>query len=154
MDDNINCTPPDLRQIAEDNLEKLLPTKSRQKYEKEYKYFQSWCNEKNVVNITENIMIAYFDNEGKGKKASSLWSKYSMLKSCLNIYKNIDISKFTRLLAYLKRLSEGYEPRKSKILEIDHINRFILEADNKIYLALKVSNEKLIVTLEQLINII
>lgn len=141
MDEQINCTPPELRQIAEDNLKNLLPTKSQHIYEKEYGYFLNWCNKNNVVNITENVMIAYFDEESKVKKASSLWSKYSMLRSCLNIYKRTDISKFSRLLAYLKRLSEGYEPKKSKILEIEHINRFIIEADDKIYLAMKVSNK-------------
>lgn len=62
-----------------------------------------------------------------------------MLRSCLNIYRNIDISKYKKLQAYLKRLSEGYTPKKSKILEIEEINRFIGQADDKIYLAIKVS---------------
>lgn len=147
MDEISNCTPPELRKIAEDNLENLLPKKSRHIYKKEYNQFLTWCQENSIVTVTENIMIAYFDKESQVKKVSSLWSKYSMLRCCLNIYKNTDISKFCKLIAYLKRLSEGYEPKKSKILEIDHINRFIIEADDKIYLAMKVSNTNIIIVL-------
>ncbi|KAJ8972873.1 hypothetical protein NQ317_013438 [Molorchus minor] len=36
--------------------------------------------------------------------------------SCLMIYDNIDISKFPKLIAFLKRTSDGYQAKKSKIL--------------------------------------
>ena len=53
-----------------------------------------------------------------------------MLRSCLTIYKNVDISKFNKLQALLKQSSKGYEPKKSKISEEDDINKSIQEADN------------------------
>ncbi|KAI4461822.1 hypothetical protein MML48_5g00010217 [Holotrichia oblita] len=92
MEEINNCTPPEIRKIAKDNLENLLPTKFR--------------------HISEKPAL-------------------------FNIYKSIDISKFPGLLAFLKRISEGHEPKKSKILEIDHIKQFIIEADNNTYLAMK-----------------
>lgn len=51
----------------------------------------------------------------------------------------MDISKYNKLQALLKRSSEGYAPKKSKILEEDDINKFLREADDKMYLAMKVS---------------
>ncbi|KAJ8965930.1 hypothetical protein NQ317_008866 [Molorchus minor] len=43
-------------------------------------------------------------------------AQYSMVKSCLIIYDNIDISKFPKLIAFLKRTGDGYQAKKSKIL--------------------------------------
>lgn len=47
-------TPPELRAIAESNLENLLPKKSHEIYKKEYVNFERWCNESNVTTVTEN----------------------------------------------------------------------------------------------------
>ncbi|KAK4885519.1 hypothetical protein RN001_001790 [Aquatica leii] len=63
---------------------------------------------------------------------------YSMLQCSLNLHQNVDISKFNKLHALLKQASVGYVPKKSKILEEDNINKFINEADNELYLAMKV----------------
>lgn len=41
---------------------------------------------------------------------------YSMLKNTLRVKENADISKFGKLLIYLKHKSEGNEVKKSKIL--------------------------------------
>ncbi|KAJ8974142.1 hypothetical protein NQ317_007317 [Molorchus minor] len=38
--------------------------------------------------------IGYFSENAKNYKSSTLWAQYSMVKSCLIIYDNIDISKF------------------------------------------------------------
>lgn len=60
-----------------------------------------------------------------------------MLRSCLSLYKNVDISKYHKLQALLKRASDGYTRKKFKIL--DDINKFIREADDQLFLAIKVS---------------
>lgn len=132
------CTPPELREAAQETVLELLPKKSKELYEKEYTRFKEWCTEHKAARATENVLITYFQEESKSKKSSTLWAKYSMVRSCLNIYENVDISKYLKLQAYLKRLSDGYQPKKSKILEADEINLFITEADDKCYLALKV----------------
>jgi hypothetical protein len=139
MENDQNCTPPELREVAEGTLSNLLPTKSREVYEKEFANFEAWCREnKKVQNISENVLIAYFDMQSKTKKSSTLWSIYSMLRSCLNINKNVDISRYAKLQAFLKKQGENYQPKKSKILEVEDICRFIGHADNKMYLAMKV----------------
>jgi hypothetical protein len=103
MENDQNCTPPELREVAEGTLSNLLPTKSREVYEKEFANFEAWCRENKVQNISENVLIAYFDMQSKTKKSSTLWSIYSMLRSCLNIYKNVDISRYAKLQAFLKK---------------------------------------------------
>lgn len=134
-----SCTPPEIRQIAEKTINNLLPEKSYTMYQKRYKNFEKWCKEKEILHISENVLLAYFEMLRKDYKSSSLWSIYSMLRSCLNVHRNVDISKYMKLQALLKRLSKGYQTKKSKILEEEDIHRFLKQADDKIYLAIKVS---------------
>ncbi|KAJ8909237.1 hypothetical protein NQ315_003523 [Exocentrus adspersus] len=37
-----------------------------------------------------------------------------MLKTMLNVKRNIDVSKFYKLSVFLKRKSEGYKPKKAE----------------------------------------
>lgn len=128
-----------MREVTSETTSKpLLPGKSKKKYEKEFKIFNTWCESNNVLIATENVMLGYFELMSKTKKASTLWASYSMLRSCLILYKNIDISKYSKLTSFLKRKSRDYEPKKSKILEIDDINKFINTADDYTFLAIKV----------------
>lgn len=131
-------TPPEVRNIANSAIDGLLPTKSRPKYEKAYQDFCKWCEENNVTNITENVVLAYFKIMSETKKASTMWSSYSMLRTCLSLQKDIDISKHLKLLAFLKRISEDYTPKKSKILEFDDVIKFINDGSDNTYLAMKV----------------
>lgn len=138
MSATISCTPPEIREIAENAVNNLLPTKSRSNYEKQYIKFEEWCKVKELHVISENALIAYFQLQCTKYKPSTLWTIYSMLRSCLTIYKDVDISQYKKLQAFLKQLSRGYLPKKSKILEEIDIIKFIQEADDKIYLAMKV----------------
>ncbi|KAK4886547.1 hypothetical protein RN001_002818 [Aquatica leii] len=61
-----------------------------------------------------------------------------MLRTCLNLNKNVDISKYHKLQAFLKRNSTGYQPKKSKILDDSQINKFLNEANDQCYLGIKV----------------
>ncbi|KAK4887074.1 hypothetical protein RN001_003345 [Aquatica leii] len=135
--ESLSCTPPDVKELANKALDNLMPTKSRAKYEKEYKNFTTWCDQNNVNSITENVVFAYFQNMTHLKKSSTMWSNYSMLKTCLNINKNIDISKFLKVTVFLKRIFKNYVPKKSKVLEFKHIEKFLVEANDDRYLAMK-----------------
>ncbi|KAB0801731.1 hypothetical protein PPYR_03917 [Photinus pyralis] len=99
---------------------------------------ENWCGAQNVTVISENVLLAFFTIMSKSYKSSTLWKNYSMLRSMLNVRENIDISKFMKLQALLRRTSVGYEAKKSKILEYPEIERFINEAPNTEYLAAKV----------------
>ncbi|KAJ8984073.1 hypothetical protein NQ317_006571, partial [Molorchus minor] len=103
-----------------------------------YNRFKKWCAEKNVQVYSENVLLAYFSENAKTYKSSTLWAQYSMVKSCLIIYDNIDISKFPKLIAFLKRTGDGYQAKKSKILPKSEIDRFLSSADDKEFLMIKV----------------
>uniref|UniRef100_A0A6P7GT43 Uncharacterized protein LOC114346084 n=1 Tax=Diabrotica virgifera virgifera TaxID=50390 RepID=A0A6P7GT43_DIAVI len=62
-----------------------------------------------------------------------------MLKSVINIRVDIDISKFPKLLAFLKRRNEGFKPKKSRILTSEQVDQFLREAPDDKYLMLKVA---------------
>ncbi|KAJ8975782.1 hypothetical protein NQ317_015338 [Molorchus minor] len=77
-----------------------------------YNRFKKWCAEKNVQVYSENVLLAYFSENAKNYKSSTLWAQYSMVKSCLIIYDNINISKFPKLIAFFKRTGDGYQAKK------------------------------------------
>lgn len=127
-----------------ENLESLnfLPEKSKHLYEKAYGEFTSWCNEQEVKDYSETLLLQYFSNIAKNGLIGSLWPKYSMLKSTLKLKNNIDISKFNNLIKFIKSQQEGYTPKKSKVLEKHHVEKFISDAPDNIFLMTKVTTEK------------
>ena len=132
------CTPPSILEAARTTSEELLPQVSKKKYEIVYTAFMDWRSEKNINSYSENVLLAYFGELAQRYKSFSLWAQYSMLKSTLNINNNVDISKYSKLRAFLKRKSEGYIPKKAKTFTPEEINKFIKESPNGIYLATKV----------------
>jgi hypothetical protein len=67
-----------------------------------------------------------------------MWTKFSMLKATLKVHRNIDISKYSKLIVFLKSKSRTYKPKKAKILESEHIKQFLKEAPDEKYLMVKV----------------
>ncbi|KAF5282881.1 hypothetical protein FQR65_LT14184 [Abscondita terminalis] len=130
MSEELNCTPPEIREIARNVAISIIPDKSQHLYEKQYKKF--------TTNISENVLLAYFQLQSTTYKPSTLWATYSMLRSCWNLYKHVHILQYQKLQGLLKRASVGYTPTRSKILEEDHINTFIKEANDSTHLAMKV----------------
>lgn len=130
--------PFDINEVANNVIANLLPEKSKAQYENAYKQFKDWCSYKKVSKVSENVLLAYFEDKSKSVKSSTLWALYSMLKSTLNIKENIDVTKFMKLVPYLKKKSVGHQAKKSKILTGEQVNQFITEADNEHYLLMKV----------------
>ena len=90
-EDELLCTPPGIRQVANVTIQNLLPEKSKNKYNVVYKNFQDWCSSKNIKSsFTENVLLAYFSELSTKYKPSSLWSFYSMLRSTLNINNGVN----------------------------------------------------------------
>lgn len=139
-DSESESIPSDVEDIAQSVIGSLLPEKSRQVYEQTYAKYENWCNGKGIKNISsEKVLLAYFNHLAKHSKASSLWVYYSMLRSVMSVKKNTDISKCVHLIAFLKRKSEGFRTKKSKILIKEDITRFLLEADDRTYFMTKVA---------------
>jgi hypothetical protein len=97
---------------AQEAVSNLIPQKSRVAYETTYSRFEEWRSKQKVNCINEKVMLAYFVEKSKIVKPSTLWSVYSMLRTMISINKNLDLSKYTNLIAFLKRQSEGYRAKK------------------------------------------
>lgn len=69
---------------------------------------------------------------------NSLWAKYSMLKTMLLVKENVNISKFPKIIAFLKKCNSGHQPTQSKVLTREEVNLFLKEACDKDYLLVKV----------------
>jgi hypothetical protein len=130
--------PETILEEAEEATRQLLPAKSREHYEKVFSEFNDWKEERGVMTINEEVLISYFLNLKKRYAISSMWSKYSMLKAAIKVYKNIDIGKYSKLMAYLKNQSRGYRPKKAEVLERTHVEEFLTRACDKECLMIKV----------------
>lgn len=136
-DSEIENTPPEIREAANEATYNTLPEKSKDKYIREYNLFKEWSSKNNVKNASENSILAYFYEKSKVLKSSSLWSKYSMLRTTLIMKNNVDI-KYPKLIAFLKRQADGYKPKKSETFTREDINKFLCEAPDNEYLLMKV----------------
>lgn len=116
----------------------LLPRKTKERYEKEYQDFITWRTSKNVKCVNEDVLLAYVKGKSELFAPNSLWTKISMLKLGLKVFENIDISRFGKLFLFLKRTSDGYKPKKAKILSEEQVTKFLLEADDQKWLLEKV----------------
>lgn len=139
-DGEFENTPPNILKSAQQATENLLPEKSAHIYEQKYNTFMEWCMKNKVTKYSENVILAYFSEELKSCKPSTLWSIYSMLKSTLKYKNNIDISAFHKLIAFIKQKNKGYKAKKSNIFEKEHFINFLLNAPDSQFLMIKVSN--------------
>ncbi|KAJ8918304.1 hypothetical protein NQ315_014174 [Exocentrus adspersus] len=132
MNDNAESfsIPAEIKQEAQEATLRLLPAKSKRVYVKEMVEFDNWRKKRGLGEgaITEEVLLAYFFNVEKHFAASSMWTKYSMLKSMLKVHKGIDISKYGKLTSYLKVGSRKYKTKKAKILERNQIEEFLKKA--------------------------
>ncbi|CAH1367773.1 unnamed protein product, partial [Tenebrio molitor] len=62
----------------------------------------------------------------KLKSPGSLWAEYSMLKGTINLHDGMDISKFNKLIAFLKKKNRGHYPKKSNVFSRQEMNKFLL----------------------------
>jgi hypothetical protein len=84
-------TSPELKNIADCAVSNLIPEKSKR------------CNKNIVQTVSENVVLAYLMEKSKTVKSSTLWSTYSMLKLTLNIRDGIGVTKFLKLVPFLKK---------------------------------------------------
>lgn len=130
--------PPEVLETANVAISNLLPAKSKGQYEKTYTQFREWCVKKNVVKVSESVLLAYLEEKSTKMKPPTLWSIFSMLKATLSIKENIDVRKFSKVVPYLKNKAVGYRGKKSRVLTREDITKFIKEADDETNLLNKV----------------
>ena len=138
-ENSLDIKPLDIFEEAEYSGKQILPKRSKDKYEGAYQAFIAWRQSINTESWCESVFLSYFTELAKTLKPSTLWSRYSMLKSTIISNNNIDISRYSKLNAYLKKQSTGFTSQKSKILTLDEITKFLDEAPDYEYLATKVN---------------
>jgi hypothetical protein len=138
--DSESDTPPEVTERANAAIATIIPGKSKIQNERAYIQFREWCTTKNVVRISEKVLLAYLDEKSAKLKPPTLWSTFSMLKAMLNVKENIDVRKLPTNVPYLKNKSVGYRGKKSKILTQEDISKFIEEAAEEKKLLKKVMN--------------
>lgn len=130
----------EIEEAADVACSSLLPERSKKRYEVTYALFKKWCDAKKlVIHTTESVLLAYFlELSKKYTSPASLWCEYSMLRSTISLNDNVDISKYTKLKAFLKNKNTGYRPKKSEVFTIEDIAKFLSEAPDETYLMKKV----------------
>jgi hypothetical protein len=122
-------TPPEVTERANAAIATIIPGKSKIQNERAYIQFREWCTTKNVVRISEKVLLAYLDEKSAKLKPPTLWSTFSMLKAMLNVKENIDVRKVPTKLSKTNQLV--IQGKKSKILTQEDISKFIEAADEK-----------------------
>ena len=136
---DLNITPEHIIEAANNVEGALLPPKSRERYERTYNEFKKWRRDHETGSTSERTFLAYFQHQANDKKPSTLWSYYSMLRSTLECNEKIDIAKYPKLIAFLKRKSDGYRAVKAKTFTEAEMHKFISEVQNSEWLVVKVS---------------
>lgn len=72
----------------------LLPEKSAARYEREYIDFKGWQKKNCVTGVAEDVLLTYVSQLAAKSSPNSLWSKWSMLKRCLEIREDVAIHRF------------------------------------------------------------
>lgn len=143
-EDEFQCTPPSIREMAENVTASLLPSKSKGSYKSAYKTYLEWKQFKRTNLSSESILLAFFDEMAKKYKSTTLWTLYSKLKATININEKVDISNYNTLTAFMKKKSRGFSSKKSNVFTPDQMQSFLTQASDEKYLTTKVSKFVLI----------
>jgi hypothetical protein len=68
---NFDCEN-NINEAARAYCDNLLPSVSRERYEKVFREFEAWCNRKKVKQITEEVVLVYIGEKSKTCKPSTL----------------------------------------------------------------------------------
>jgi hypothetical protein len=99
----VPSTSTELKNITDCAVSNLIPEKSKRQYDKCYNVLKERCNKNNVKTVSENVVLVYLMEKSKTVKSSTLWSTYSMLKLTLNIRDGNGVTKFLKLVPFLKK---------------------------------------------------
>ncbi|KAF7998425.1 hypothetical protein HCN44_009823 [Aphidius gifuensis] len=137
---NENDIPDDIRQQADALSKNLLPEKSKELYIQKYNEFIAWMKSRKINSMSEDVLMVYFNHlvVDTNIAPSTAWTRWSMIKSTLQQYHNVDIRNYNKLKAFVKRYQKGYKPKKSEILMAEDMKNFCEKADDRQHLADKI----------------
>ena len=84
IDEDIDCTSPEIIEEAKITTANLLPKKLGRVYEAAYKLCMSGVIRKKANSFSDSVLLACFAEAAENYK-SSLWTQYSILRSILEI---------------------------------------------------------------------
>lgn len=142
LDDSVDMNevvPEAIRKEAKNIALESMPDKSKILYVKSYNKFKSW--RKNVAktnSFKEDVILVYFRHLSNHYSATSLWAFFSMLKTCIITFHQIDIGAYKRVILFLKKCMAQHVVKKSAVFTREHIVTFLNEASDAEYLDSKV----------------
>jgi integrase len=138
-EDLFDSTPPDLKESALKCKEKMIPQKSKETYERHWNNFEKWIIQKKVSKISENVMLAYFNELMEKYKASSLWTILSAIKAVSKTKPNVELGELESIQAVLKQKQAKEKKKKSAVFTRDQMDKFFQEAHGMEYLVPKLT---------------
>ncbi|XP_051172337.1 uncharacterized protein LOC127288739 [Leptopilina boulardi] len=140
MENSEKILPQSVFDAANQEVENLIPDKSKAQYEIYYQKFIDWKNTQSIKSSNElTVLLAYFNELSNKYKTSSLWNIYYMLKKMLIVKEEVDINKYHLLIAFLKKKSSGFISKKSKVLTSQEVKKFLKDAPDEIHPVTKVA---------------
>ncbi|XP_022900449.1 uncharacterized protein [Onthophagus taurus] len=131
--------PLELESVADlTSTNSLIPKGSKSNYERVYRQFKAWFNQKNAKFISEDVLLGYLMEKSKTVKSTSLWTIYSILKRMLMIKEELDVTKYFRVGQFLRKMLKNKKSNRSNIFTQEQINMFLEDAQDEKYLLFKV----------------
>ncbi|KAJ8912123.1 hypothetical protein NQ315_013212, partial [Exocentrus adspersus] len=91
-----------------------------------------------ILVLSQTVLLAYFSQISEEKKPSTLWATSSILRTMIELKLKKDISKYAKLLMFLKRQNVGFKSKKSSVFSRQNIDDFLAEAPEE-FLPIKVA---------------
>ncbi|KAJ8667940.1 hypothetical protein QAD02_009603 [Eretmocerus hayati] len=130
-----------VRKQGEMFWQNTLPAESRRVYELTYAHFMSWLHDNKSPPISERLLIAYFQELSHVFSLPILWSRWSMISTLLQhgqfSESEARIDNLPNLKQFLKNFHLTFKT-KNAVFKCEDIEKFLREADDLIYLEMKV----------------
>jgi hypothetical protein len=101
-----------------------------------------WCLRNQNYDTRKNWKYLHNGRPRNGSrektKAASARLCYSMLKSTLFVFQNVDISRFSSLTSFLKTKCRNYQSKKATTFSRNDVCKFLLEAADQEWILQKV----------------
>jgi len=110
----------------DDILKEIGPVKSEKAYNSLWESFLTFSSVSDATKLEEKEFIRYFHHlKSLGLKASSLWTKYSMLNNVYQRNTGQKLQRFPRLTMQLKSYQRGYVRKVAKVFTLQEFQTFI-----------------------------
>ena len=102
--------------------------KSKSKYDKTIEDYKDWIV-KSEKTETPLSVLEYIRNNEEKYSPSTLWVHFSIINKYFKVYHNVKLNDCVLLIDWLKSNEKKHNPKKSQVLELDHIENFLLRGE-------------------------